>query len=86
LEDQCDVPSKFYKGIIDLLHAIVYPKGELIEWHNRDCLYGQCLNYGIQKLFLCPIKLTSLGCNLIESKWFSLEEELDQKMERLWRN
>jgi hypothetical protein len=66
----CVTSSQFYKGITNLWEAIICPKGELVEWHNKDYLYGQCFNYGIQKLFLCP----NMGSNLVEWKRFALEK------------
>jgi len=72
--ENCVTFSQFYKGITNLWETIVCPKGELVEWHNKDCLYGQCSSCGIQKFFLFPTKLASMGSNLVEWKQFALEE------------
>ncbi len=45
-----------------------------MEWHNKDCLYGQCSSCGIQTKILCPTELASMGSNLVESKQFALKE------------
>jgi len=42
--------------------------------HNKDYLYGQSFNYGIQKLFLCPIELADIGSIWLKCKQFALEE------------
>jgi hypothetical protein len=66
--------SIFYKGITSLWEPIVCPKGELMEWHKNECLYGKSLDCGIQKFFFCLIGLSGPGSNLLKWRRFALEE------------
>lgn len=41
------------KGMTCLWEYVVCSKGDFDEWHKKECLYGNCLNCGGQKLYLC---------------------------------
>jgi hypothetical protein len=43
----CVASSIFYKGITSLWETIVCLKAKLVEWHKRDCMFGEFPNYGI---------------------------------------
>jgi hypothetical protein len=65
----CGVFVVFYKGITTLWESIACPKRKLMEWHNQVCLYGECLDCGIdQKLSFFPIELAGKSSNLVEWK------------------
>jgi len=42
--------------------------------HNKDYLYGQFFNYGIQKFFLCSIGFADIGSIWLKWRQFALEE------------
>lgn len=37
--------------------SILCPKLVLTKWHSRLCLMGDCRNYGVHTLKLCPFEL-----------------------------
>jgi hypothetical protein len=55
--ENCVAYSIFYKGITSLWETIVCPKGELMECHKRDCMFGECPDYGIKNLFFVQLNL-----------------------------
>ncbi len=54
--EACGVFALFYKGTTTLWESVVCPKRKLMEWDYQACLYGECLDCGIdQKVSFCPI-------------------------------
>ncbi len=44
---------------MDLWSSILCPKLELLVFHKRECLLGECPNCGVQTSKTCPSKLIS---------------------------
>lgn len=42
-----------YKSITCLWESIVCRKSDFDEWHKKKCMYGDCPNCGVQKLYFC---------------------------------
>jgi hypothetical protein len=53
-EGECQASSKLYIGITKLWEEVVCPKGLFNEWHQKECLLGECLLCGVETLEFCP--------------------------------
>jgi hypothetical protein len=45
--------------VTKLWEDCVCPKGEFEEWHKLACLMGDCVDYGVAKLPICPNKCST---------------------------
>jgi len=63
-----------YEGLTQLWEAIVCAKGELDEWHDVKCLYGECQKCGVDKFRFCPNEVEGLLGLLVEWRRFAKEE------------
>ena len=82
----CIAGSKLYAGLTELWESIVCSKGELDEWHKRECLMGECDKCGVEKLFkFCENELQGSGSALVDWRRFSLEETISKKGKSLKR-
>jgi len=52
----CHGKTMMYPETTALWESVVCPKGEFNQWHSRDCLYGDCENYGVDYLPVCSIE------------------------------
>jgi hypothetical protein len=62
-----------YAGLTALCEAILCPKAEDVKWHARDCLFGNCVNCGVDFLPLCPIEEEGSSSSLVKWKHFAME-------------
>jgi hypothetical protein len=59
----CMVEKCTFYGLIDFWTSVLCPLDD-VTWHQQLCLKGDCEDYGVDMLFICPLKedanLTSL--------------------------
>jgi hypothetical protein len=54
---ECQTHLCFFKRLIALWSSILCPKDEFETFHWRDCLVGECSNYGVETLKIFPFEL-----------------------------
>jgi len=52
---------------------LICPQKYEDEWHHKKCLYGQCSDYGIKKIPLCPIECNGFNLIVVEWKRFAMD-------------
>jgi hypothetical protein len=57
---------------------LICPKKYEDEWHHKKCLYGQCNDYGIKKIPLCPIECNGFNPIMVEWKRFAMETTMSK--------
>jgi len=62
-----------YLSITMMWQILICPKKYEDEWHHKKCLYGQCNDYGIKKIPLCPIECNGFNPIMVEWKRFAME-------------
>jgi hypothetical protein len=56
------VPCKmFSKGIASKLEFVVCAKVKFGEWHRKECLYGDCATWGVEKLSFYSEELNGIN-------------------------
>jgi len=44
---ECQAHFKCFKRLIDLCSSILCPKIDMLAFHQKECLLGECKNCGI---------------------------------------
>ncbi len=72
--EACACCKMFYKGTTSLWEYVVCPKVEFDEWHKKECLYGDCVTCGVEKLFFYLEELNGVDDRLVKWRCYAIEE------------
>jgi hypothetical protein len=61
---------------------VVCPQDEFLEWHAKECLFGECESCGVDTVLVCPIEEEGTSNCLVSWKYFSLETIVIKKGEK----
>ncbi len=53
---ECQAHLSLFQRLTSLCSAILCPKDGFAMFHQHDCKFSQCENYGVEKLKVCPYK------------------------------
>ena len=77
--DHCIDGVFVYPGLTAISEAVLCPKPTNIVWHSKDCLFGYCLNCGVDILPLCPTKEYSLSQTAVPWKHYEMRSITTRK-------
>jgi hypothetical protein len=72
--EACAPCKMLYKATISLWEYIVCPKVEFDEWHRKECLYGDCVPCGVEKLSFYSKEMSGIDDRLVKWRCYALEE------------
>ena len=81
--NECRYVAKLYtySGIIALWKSIMCSCEELLEWHNRACIFDEYKYCGIETLLVYPIEEEGVPEKLVSWKRFAMETIIINKSE-----
>lgn len=88
----CKGSLSTYAGTTELQEAILCPKGEFSEWHNKACVYGECELCGVELLPICPNKEEGISNAKVQWKRFEMVDivttrgEKRRKLQLVYKN
>lgn len=72
-ENQCCARLCTFSGVTAMVDSILCPKKDDSQWHARECVFGECVNCGVDFLPICPIEEEGPSTKLVKWKHFSLQ-------------
>jgi hypothetical protein len=69
----CPVELNTFSGVTAMVESIMCPKADTCQWHTRECVFGECDNYGVDFLPVCPIEEEGSANKLVKWKNLSME-------------
>ena len=77
--NHCVAEVFVYHGLTAISEAVLCPKPTNTTWHSKDCLFGDCLNCGVDILPLCPIEEDGLSQTTVRWKHYEMQSITTRK-------
>ena len=77
--DHCVARVFVYPRLTAISEAVLCPKPANTAWHSKDCLFGDCLNCGIDILPLCPTEEDGLSQTMVPWKHYEMQSIMTRK-------
>ena len=78
----CNCNFRLFSRLIDMAKSILCSKLDGAQWHGKECLFGSCVNCGVNFLPLCPKEEERDSTSIVKWKHFAMDNMWTKKDEK----